>query len=111
MAGSALCQWDKIGSVTWKKPFHLTPEYFRNSNRNFCPNGSIYILTEYFLDVIHSSEETKRKKEKDELRDVLAHMKQMDELFKKREKEDMETIAAMQKRIKELEGTMKPSPI
>ena len=73
MAGSALCQWDKISSVTWKKPFHLTPEYFKNSNRNFCPNGSIYILTEYFLDVIHSSEESKRKKEKDELRDVLAH--------------------------------------
>lgn len=57
------------------------------------------------MDVIHSSEETKRKKENDELRDVLAHMKQMDELFKKREKEDMETIAAMQKRIEELEGS------
>lgn len=71
----------------------------------------IYILTEYFLNVIYSSEESKRKKEKDELRDVLARMKQMDELFKKREKEHMETVAAMQKRIEELEGTMKPRPI
>lgn len=51
------------------------------------------------MDVIHSSEESKRKKEKDELRDVLARMEQMDELFKKREKEHMKTIAAMQKRI------------
>lgn len=71
----------------------------------------IYIPTEYFLNVIYSSEESKRKKEKDELRDVLARMKQMDELFKKREKEHMETVAAMQKRIEDLEGTMKPRPI
>lgn len=63
------------------------------------------------MDVIHSSEESKRKKQKDELRDVLARMKQMDELFKKREKEHMETIAAMQKRIQELEGTIKPRSI
>ena len=67
-----------------------------------------YILTEYFWDVIHSSEGSKRKKEKDELRDVLARMKQMDKLFKKREKEHMETVTAMQKRIEELKGTMKP---
>ena len=66
---------------------------------------------EYFIDVIHSSEESKRKKEKGELRDVLARVWQMDDLFKKREKEHMETVAAMQKRIEELEGTMKPHPI
>lgn len=64
-----------------------------------------------FFYVIHSSEGSKRKKEKDGLRDVLARMKQMDELFKKREKEHMETVAAMQRRIEELEGTMKPRPI
>ena len=64
-----------------------------------------YIVTEYFSDAIHSSEQTKKKQKKDELRDALARMKQMDELFKKTEKEHLETIAAMQKRIEELEGT------
>ena len=65
----------------------------------------MYIVTDYFSDVIHSSEQTNKKKRRDELRDVLARMKQMDELFKRTEKEHLETIAAMQKRIEELEGT------
>ena len=65
----------------------------------------MYIVTDYFSDVIHSSEQTNKKKKRDELRDVLARMKQMDELFKRTEKEHLETIAAMQKRIEELEGT------
>ena len=65
----------------------------------------MYIGTDYFSNVIHSSEQTNKKKRRDELRDVLARMKQMDELFKRTEKEHLETIAAMQKRIKELEGT------
>ena len=64
----------------------------------------MYIVTEYFSDVIHSYEQTNKQKRRDELRDVLARMKQMDELFKKTEKEHLETIAAMQKRIEELEG-------
>ena len=38
--GICVCQWDETGLLKWKKPFHLTPEYFGNSNRNFCPNGS-----------------------------------------------------------------------
>ena len=65
----------------------------------------MYIVTEYFSDVIHSYEQTNKQKRRDELRDVLARMKQMDELFKKTEKEHLETIAAMQKRIEQLEGT------
>lgn len=64
----------------------------------------MYIVTDYFLNVIHSSEQT-NKKRRDELRDVLACKKQMDELFKRTEKEHLETIAAMQKRIEQLEGT------
>lgn len=65
----------------------------------------MYIVTDYFSNVIHSSEQTNKKKRRDELRHVLACKKPMDELFKRTEKEHLETIAAMQKRIEQLEGT------
>lgn len=65
----------------------------------------MYIVTDYFSNVIHSSEQTNKKNRRDELQDVLACKKQMNELFKWTEKEHLETIAAMQKRIQQLEGT------
>lgn len=109
---------DRFSEVEKAVPFRkfklkFLPKWIAPIAYNVSKEGRllIYILTDYFLDVIHSSEQSKRKKEKDELRDVLARMKQMDELFKKGEKEHMQTVAAMQKRIEELEGTMKPHPI
>ena len=43
--------------------------------------------------------EKKKKEGHSELKEVLARMKQMDELYKRREKEHLDTIAAMQKRL------------